>query len=96
MYSISFEYYIPALFIRSGESVMNSNNESIQRLKNQIKGLNFQIELLALKKNEAERMAKQYGQELETLYAAHRAASQQLHGLEADTCNMWENIGEGG
>ncbi|MGZ8200442.1 MAG: hypothetical protein ACXWUC_06600 [Methylosarcina sp.] len=51
---------------------------------------------MALKKNEAERMAKQYGQELEALYAAHRAASQQLHGLEADTCNMWENIGEGG
>jgi hypothetical protein len=52
--------------------------------------------MTALKKNEAERAAKQYGQELKTLYDAHRAASQQLHALEAHTCNMWENIGEGG
>lgn len=74
---------------------MNTNDESIQLLKNRIKDLNLQIEMTALKKNEAERAAKQYGQELKTLYDAHRAASQQLHGLEAP-CNMWENIGEGG
>jgi hypothetical protein len=84
------------LFIRPGEMGMNTNDENIQQLKNQIKDLNLRIEMLALKKNEAERAAKQYGQELEILYAAHRAASQQLHALEANTCNMWENIGEGG
>lgn len=75
---------------------MKTNDENIRQLKNQIKELNLQIEMLALKKNNAERAAKQYGQELEILYAVHRDASQRLHALEANTCNMWENIGDGG
>ena len=75
---------------------MNPNDNIVQHLKNQIKDLSFQIDILAVKKNEAELTIKKYNQEMEALHTAHRIASQQLKGLEVGTCNMWENIGEGG
>ncbi len=76
---------------------MNSNEDDIQQLKQQIETLNLQIESVAVIKNDAELSAKKYGQELEHLRAKLHTMTQQLLRLEStDSCNMWENIGDGG
>lgn len=75
---------------------MNPNDNIVQQLKSQIKDLSLQIGVLSVKKNDAELTAQKFGQELETLHNAHRLAAQQLKELESGSCNMWENIGEGG
>lgn len=75
---------------------MIAKNENIQELTNLFKELSIQVDLLAIKKNDAERSAQQYAKELNELHAQQREASQKLRNLETSSCSMWENIGDGG
>ena len=75
---------------------MTPKDETIQSLKNQLNQWNTQIELLAVKHQEAASAAQRFAQELDELRMKHRECIYQIRELERSEFNMWENIGDGG
>lgn len=75
---------------------MTPKDETIQQLKNQLNQWSAQIELLAIKQEEAAVAAQKFAQELDELRMKHRACIFQIRELESTEFNMWENIGDGG
>ena len=75
---------------------MTPKDETIQTLKNQLNQWSTQIDLLAVKQEEAAVAAKRFSQELDELRMKHRACIYQIRELERTEFNMWENIGDGG
>ena len=77
---------------------MNTTDEDIQTLTNQLKEWSVQIAVLGAKHDAATVMAKRFAQELDGIRARQHAATQQLRELELHESgmSMWENIGCGG
>ncbi|MGR9087376.1 MAG: hypothetical protein ACU841_09925 [Gammaproteobacteria bacterium] len=75
---------------------MNEEYHEIQRLKNNLHELDHRIGWVSGKKREAERAVEKLGRELDQLNSMRLECTQDLHRLEANTCDMWENIGDGG
>lgn len=77
---------------------MNTTDEEIQALTNQLDEWNVQITVLAAKQEAAVASATKFAQEIYGLQANHLVAMQQLRdfALHKSGMYMWENIGEGG
>jgi C4-dicarboxylate-specific signal transduction histidine kinase len=77
---------------------MNTVDDDILLLNNQLKDWSIQIAVLAAKQEAAAATARQFAQELTALRAKHLGAARQLKELELHKSGMymWENIGDGG
>jgi len=77
---------------------MNTESTEILNLKNQLKELNVQMDVLTLKHKTATEVAMQFGQELHVIREQQHALVQKIHDLEMHESGayMWENIGDGG
>ncbi len=77
---------------------MNTTDEEIQTLTDQLKELSVKIAVLAAKQEAAVATARKFTEELDLLRTKQLSTTQQLRELELHKSGMymWENIGDGG